>query len=212
MEIRSNSFNAPQNRRLDITLPNRETIAENKPKPVSTEDVRARSAEQRQLAKERAENVRQSNQLAQRAENARQIRSERIANARSIRSDRVGNARRQAGSSPADGPRAAGNLGRAEAPSISQSDRAADVRAAQLAERSQGAREHRADRIGNARDQVELSETSMRARARASERANLASEKAERLHELRNQFDSGTLNTKELIAKAAFKMLSGEGE
>lgn len=212
MEIRSNAFNAPKNHRLDITLPNRESIAAGKPDPVSPEDVRARGAEQRQIAKERIEGARdKAQQLAERAKNARSIRSERIANARSLRAERSEGARRQAVAAPADEARPV-DLERAERPAVSQAERAADVRAAQLAERAQGAREHRADRIGNARDQVELSETSMRVRARGSERAQLASEKAQRLHELRGQFEAGTLNTDELIAKAAFKMLSGEGQ
>ena len=86
------------------------------------------------------------------------------------------------------------------------------------AERAHRARDKRFDRIANARekvlerlgntaDKVSLSETTLRLRADI-EPADPT--RTERLAELRSQVQQGTLNTDELIARAAFKLLSGE--
>ena len=212
MEIRSNAFEParPSLPSADITRPNRETIERRTPEPSNPEDVRARLAQQKQVLAERAAAARQA-QLAERAQNARET----------LKAQRVANARAQLAGEDAAVRPAAADSGEA-APGASQAERAASVREALLAERAQNARAKKLSeraqgaresllqqRIEGARDKVSLSETSLRLRAQAAREPDGA-ERAERVSELRALHQQGALNTDELIARAAYKMLSGE--
>jgi anti-sigma28 factor (negative regulator of flagellin synthesis) len=200
MEIRSNSFE-PLRRGAnpaDITRPNRETIDKSTPEPRSPEDVRAHLAEER----------READLRSQRLQAAREKRADRVHNARDKRIERFGNA-------------LAKHSGQEEAPAATpQRSDSIDIEdgIASKAERAHRARDKRFDRIANARekvlermgstsDKVSLSETTLRLRADI-EPADPT--RAGRLAELRSQVQQGTLNTDELIARAAFKLLSGE--
>ncbi len=82
-----------------------------------------------------------------------------------------------------------------------------------LAERAQNARDVLAGKNSqDDADRISLSETSLRLRAHAARAGQGAEDesRAARIAELRARHESGDLNTDELIARAAFKLLSGE--
>jgi anti-sigma28 factor (negative regulator of flagellin synthesis) len=76
-----------------------------------------------------------------------------------------------------------------------------------LAERAAAARLV-SERAAGARDKLSLSETSLRLRADAQPADDAA--RAERVAELKSLYQQGRLNTDELVARAAYHMLSGE--
>ena len=197
MEIRSNSFE-PLRRGAnpaDITRPNRETIDKSTPAPKSSEDVRTRLSDERREADLRSE----------RLQAARAKRADRIRNAREKRIERFGKALAKH-SVQEETPKATPS--RADSVELSEG-------IATKAERAHNARDKRFERIANAlarhpengADKVSLSETTLRLRA---DIAPGDPARADRVAELRSLHEQGTLNTDELIARAAFKLLSGE--
>ena len=213
MEIRSNSFDPAQRppAQADITRPNRDTIERGTPEPATGEDVRARLARQRHEAAEKAERAK-----AARAKHEADEKSQRAAAARgrheaAERANRIRMARLRA-SAQDGGPTSP--AARADTVEIgsTQAEQANSVQANLIAERAQAARgRHEAaethQRAMAARDRLSLSETTLRLQADAAPGNNPGSE---RVAELRALHQAGALNTEELIARAAFKLLSGE--
>lgn len=212
MEIRSNSFDAskpPQ--KADITRPNRDSIERGTPDAASADDVRAQVARNKAAQAARSEAAAEKN------------KAQRIDAARATYAERMGNARP---TEPAPGAAQAADVIdiRPEVAEASQAERAQLARESMLAERAGGARDQialtsqRADgarvqlfeRGENARDKVSLSDTSMRLRADAALPSHEDPARAEHVAELRSLHQQGRLNTDELIARAAFHMLSGE--
>jgi hypothetical protein len=224
MEIRSNSFDASRQPPLsaDITRPIRDSIERGTPEPADAEDVRA------QVARNKAE-------LAARMEAAaKQLAGERAKGAREKHAERLANARTKANDSAPVAQAADVVDIRPEAASVSQAERAQNARESMLADRAQHVRDsmhlvseraenaravqHRAeaarevhgDRAEQARDKVSLSDTGLRLRAHAARDEREDAVRAERVDELRTLHRQGRLNTDELIARAAYHLLSGE--
>ncbi len=203
MEIRSpsNEPSRPAQSASDITRLNREAIRKRMPEPLDAEDMRAELARQQEQEAQRIAAARQAYK-AERAQNAREKRSERAHDAREkalASQDQV----RAASADPAEAP--AGQPSRAE--------RLQNAREAYLAERAQNARDVLAAKgAQDSTDRISLSETSLRLRAHAARGGQGVEDetRAARIAELRELHQSGSLNTDELIARAAFKLLSGE--
>lgn len=207
MEIRNDSFKAqPAKNQADFTRPNREAIERGTP---DTEDIRAETARAKADQAARMEAA-EAKQTAQRIDAARVKHAERVASARQLEQRKAATA----GGDVVD-----------IAPELAGADQAARARLADEAlesERAQGARDQLAlqaeragaaraklsDRASAARDELSLSETSLRLRADAQPSDDTA--RAERVAELKARFQEGSLNTDELVAQAAYHMLSGE--
>jgi anti-sigma28 factor (negative regulator of flagellin synthesis) len=209
MEIRNNSFKAqPAKNAADFTRPNREAIERGTP---DVEDIRAEQARAKAQHAARMEAA-EAKETAQRIDAARAVHSERVSKARVVEErksaaaapagDVVDIAADVAGADPAERARMADEA--------QESERALGARdqASLQAQRAEAARALLTDRASGARDKISLSETSMRLRADAQPSDEAA--RAERVAELKAHFQQGRLNTDELVARAAYHMLSGE--
>lgn len=193
MEIRNNSFKGqPARNPADFTRPNRDAIERGTP---SVADIRAEQARAKAAQAARLEAA-QEQQKAERIDAARNVHAERVGAARQVE-------QRKADALPAD----VVDIG----PEVAQADATEGERQAGqalVAERALAAREVLADRAAGARDKLSLSDTSLRLRADVQPDGEAA--RAERVSELKSLYQQGRLNTDELVARAAYHMLSGE--
>ena len=189
----------------DFTRPNRDAIERGTP---DAADIRAKLARTRAEQAARLQAA-EEKQLAERIDSARAVHAERIDAARQTeaRKDAAGGDVVDIDPAVAD---------------VASEERADLAAQAELAERAEAARDQLAlegrrafnarealgQRAANARDELSLSETSVRLRADAQP-ADEAS-RAERVAELRSLYQQGRLNTDELVARAAYNLLSGE--
>lgn len=207
MEIRNNSSRPqPARNQADFTRPNREAIERGTPDVADIRAELARSKAQHAARMEAAE----QKEHAQRIEAARNVHAQRVAGARS--------AEQRAAAAPA--PASDSVEIAADVAGASQAERARMANEALETERAQGARDQLAlqaeraeaaralaDRAQGARDQLALSETGLRLRAGAQ---GADEARAERVAELKALFQQGRLNSDELVARAAYHLMSGE--
>lgn len=202
MEIRNNSFNAqPAKKVADFTRPNREAIQRGTP---DVEDIRAEQARAKAQHAARMEAA-EEKQAAQRIDAARAVHAERVANARQVEERRSATA---TGDVVDIAPDQAERARRTDEALESERALGARDQLALQAERAEAARALLSDRASGARDKLSLSETSIR--LRADVQPNDEAARAERVAELKANFQQGRLNTDELVARAAYHMLSGE--
>lgn len=189
----------------DFTRPNRDAIERGTP---DVEDIRAQLARTKaqQAARQEAADEKQ---LAQRIDAARSTHAERVAAARQKEARKAG-----AQGDVVDIDPAVADASGAEREQMAEearlAERAQNARnqIAEEARRAFSARGQLAERAEGARDKLSLSDTSLRLRADAQP-ADEAS-RAERVAELKSLFQQGRLNTDELVARAAYNLLSGE--
>jgi hypothetical protein len=192
MEIRNNSFKGqPARNQADFTRPNREAIERGTP---DVEDIRAQQARARAEHAARMEAA-EAKENAQRIDAARSVHAERVASARVVE-------QRAGAASSQDVVDIAADVAQAD-----DVERERMAGQALLAERAAAARLV-SERAAGARDKLSLSETSLRLRADAQPADDAA--RAERVAELKSLYQQGRLNTDELVARAAYHMLSGE--
>lgn len=192
MEIRNNSFKGqPARNQADFTRPNREAIERGTP---DVEDIRAKQARARAEHAARVEAA-EAKENAQRIDAARNVHAERVASARVVE-------QRAGAASSQDVVDIAADVAQAD-----DVERERMAGQALLAERAAAARLV-SERAAGARDKLSLSETSLRLRADAQPADDAA--RAERVAELKSLHQQGRLNTDELVARAAYHMLSGE--
>lgn len=192
MEIRNNSFKGqPARNQADFTRPNREAIERGTP---DVEDIRTKQARARAEHAARVEAA-EAKENAQRIDAARNVHAERVASARVVE-------QRAGAASSQDVVDIAADVAQAD-----DVERERMAGQALLAERAAAARLV-SERAAGARDKLSLSETSLRLRADAQPADDAA--RAERVAELKSLHQQGRLNTDELVARAAYHLLSGE--
>ena len=211
MEIRSN-FEPPRRPypQADITRPNRDTIERQTPEPATGEDVRANAARQKHEARELAKRIKNARQKMKADDPgySKRAHAARVKHEEAEKANRIRMARERAVNQEDAAPRA-DSVEIAGTP-VDISQRAHNARAKYEAAESRHryeAAEVRA-RASAARDKLSLSDTTLRLQADAA--SSEGSGEESRIAELRRRVENASLNTDELIAKAAYKLLSGD--
>jgi len=214
MEIRSNSFD-PAHRPFpqgDITRPNRETIERGTPEPIDADDVRAHLARHKHEALEKAKRAKAARAEHETDEKAQRATAARGKHELAENADRIRLARARAQGGDEQSPESARDPVEIRSGPARQAEQARSAQEGLIAQRAHAARERYEaqethERAMAARDKLSLSDTTLRLQA---EVAPAESARGERIAELRALHQTGALNTDELIARAAFKLLSGE--
>ena len=206
MQIRSNSYDPSQRPfpQADITRTNREAIDRGTPEPDSAKDVRARLARHKHEAAEKADRAQAARQRHEDAEKAQRATAARQKHEAAEKSNRARLARER--------DQGQGDRVDLETGGASRNEQARSLQESLIAQRASAARQkHEAAEVSQraqaARDKLSLSDTTLRLRSAV---APDDAARSERLAELRGLHQAGALNTDELIARAAFKLLSGE--